>query len=318
MDQKEPVLRREEGLMKKRVVVLMTSILMVVCLLVGCGGSANDGGVMEQGNAGAFDTKGDMLNYDYTGSAEGENKGTSASTEEDSSVSTNRKIIQKVYLNAETKEFDMLLEKLNAEIERVGGYVESSSVAGNMYRYASFTIRVPSARTSEFTTFVSENSTVTSKEVETEDVTLSYVDMESRVSALQTEKETLERLLADAETMSDVITIQDRLTEVIYEIESYQSRLRTYDNLIEYTTITVWINEVDKVTVVEEQTIWEEIASNLKDNFKNIGHGMQRLFVFVLSNIPYIIMIAVVVVLIVKFVFKKRKKQIEKKETEEI
>ena len=287
----------------KKLAVLISLLLITTCTLVGCGGSqATD---MESMNGGAisesFDGSGDLL--DYESPEKGENSA------ESSSVTTNRKIIERISLRVETKEFDSLLSKLEEELTKVGGYIESSSISGNSYRYegnryASLTVRVPSDKSVGFTTFLSENSTVTNKEVNTEDVTLSYVDMESRVSAFETEKSALEGLLAKAETVEDIIIIQERLTDVIYEIESYQSKLRTYDNLIEYTTISVHINEVERVTVVEEQSIWQEIATNLKENFEDVGHDLVRAFVFVISNLPYFMVWAVIIIIVI-FVAKK-------------
>ena len=155
------------------------------------------------------------------------------------------------------------------------------------------------------------------KEIDTEDITLTYVDMESRVSALTTEKETLEGLLKEAKSLSDVITIQDRLTDVIYEIESFKSKLRTYDNLIEFTTVTIRINEVEKVTIIEEQTMWEEIKTNLKNNFEDVKENLKDIFVGVISSTPYLIIFAlyiVVVFFIVVCVSKISKKRKKKKE----
>lgn len=285
-------------------------ILVLTFLLVGCGSKASDMATSESFDASGSDMKyedngmggtGEIIDYESTADS---------STE---SVSTNRKIIERVYMDVETKEFDVLIDKLHAEIQAVGGYVERSSMSGNGLgyegnRYADFTIRIPSDRSDGFTEFVSANSTVTNKEISTDDVTLSYVDMESRVSALETEKAALEKLLAEAEVLEDIIKIQDRLTDVIYEIESYKSQLRTYDNLIDYTTIDISVREVERVTIVEEQTVWEEIKTNLGDNIGDIGRGCVDIFVFVISNIPYILIlggIAAVVLVVVKKIKKK-------------
>ena len=51
--------------------------------------------------------------------------------------------------------------------------------------------------------------------------------------------------MEQATNLSDVLQIQNRLTDVIYQIESYESRLRTYDNLIDFTTIDLTIREVE-------------------------------------------------------------------------
>ena len=285
-------------------------IIVLMLLLVGCSGKSSDMAAMDSMDAGSSNSKydgapmeesGEVIEYD-----------TAVDTAE-TSVSTNRKIIERVYMDVETKEFDNLLDKIYGEVEASGGYIESSSVSGNSYgyegnRYANFTVRVPSEKSDGFTEFVSNNSTVTNKEITTDDVTLSYVDMESRVSALETEKEALEKLLADAEVLEDIIKIQDRLTDVIYEIESYKSQLRTYDNLIDYTTISIYVREVERVTIVEEQTVWEEIKTNLGDNIGDIGKGCVDVFVFVISNIPYLLIMGVVAIIVIKIVKRIKKK----------
>ena len=306
-----------------KVASIILTIILILSMLSGCGASTKSDVYNE-----SFDTITESVSGNLAGSSNSVNKGEvmedveyeSADSDNDKDdVSTNRKIIEKIYLTVQTKEFDNLLEKLEAEIKSLCGYIEKSSISGNTYeekgnRYANFVIRIPSAKTDTLTEFVSKNSTITNKEVDTEDVTLSYVDMESRVKALETEKATLERLLADAKTMADVISIQDRLTDVIYEIESYKSKLRTYDNLIEYTTITVRISEVERVQVVEEQSIWQEIKTDFKENLEDIGYMFERLFVGIIGGLPYII-INVVVILAIIIIIKKIVKKNKKKES---
>lgn len=279
------------------------SIFWIVVLLAGCS-SKSDMEATESydtANDNAMKEVGEVIECD------------SGLEETNESVSSNRKIIEHVYMDVETKEFDDLLDKIYDEVEKSGGYIEKSSVSGNSYsydgnRYADFTIRVPSDKSDGFVEFVSYNSTVTNKEIITDDVTLSYVDTESRVSALETEKAALEKLLENAEILEDIIKIQDRLTDVIYEIESYKSQLRTYDNLIDYTTIGINVREVERVTILEEQTVWEEIKTNLGDNMGDIGKGIVNIFIFVISNIPYFAMIGVVVIVILTIVKKVKKK----------
>ncbi len=305
----------------KRCMKLVVTSLMLVCLalsvLAGCGRKA--------GNSAAYDKMkeevGDAGLTDYDS-----NSGTSGAEDKANvDVKANRKIIETVSLSVQTKEFDALMGKLEEEVKTVGGYIESSSVSGNSFestghRYANMTLRVPADKSDEFATFVSKNSTVTNKEISTEDVTLSYVDMESRVSALETEKATLEKLLEEAKTIENVISIQDRLTEVIYEIESYKSKLRTYDNLIDFTTIHIRINEVERVDIVEEQNVWQEIGTNLKRGFENVAEGCVRFFVFIVSSIPYLIVIGVCLAVVFGVVIpctKKVKKRKKKQDTKE-
>ena len=54
---------------------------------------------------------------------------------------------------------------------------------------------------------------------------------------LETEQQRLLELLETAESLDDILTIESRLTEVQYELDSKESQLRTYDNQIDYSTV---------------------------------------------------------------------------------
>ena len=110
--------------------------------------------------------------------------------------------------------------------------------------------------------------------------------------------------------MTDVLAIQKQLTNVIYEIESYESRLRTYDNLIDYTTVHLTIDEVETPTVVEEKTMWQEIKDKFGNNLDGVIEGLKNFVIFMVSSIPQFIIIFFIVfptILIIKKCNKKRK-----------
>ena len=228
---------------------------------------------------------------------------------------TERKIIQTVNLTVETKSFDSLMENLEAQVSAMSGYVESSESRVNSAsgtRYANLTIRIPASETDSFTQFVSQNSTVTYKSVSTDDATLKYVDIESRISALRAEKTALEAMLEKAQTVSDIITVQQRLTDVIYQLESYESQLRSLENLVSYSTFMVYIREVERITVTEDRTAWQEIGDNLKNNTSDVLLFLKNAFIFVISAIPYIILISIIPAIVLIIIFakiKKKKKQ---------
>lgn len=234
-------------------------------------------------------------------------------TADNKKVSDNRKIIETIDLSVQTKQFDKLIKDLNSQIEAVGGYIESSSIYGREYdstdtRTAEYKVRIPADKSGNFTDYVSKNSTVINKTLTTEDVTLKYVDMESRVKVLEAEKTALEGLLKKAASTSEIIEIREKLTQVIGDIESYKSQLRTYDNLVSYSTVTMRISEVERTAVVEKQNTWQKIGTNLKNNFSNVWDIIVGIFVFIISAIPYLIPLAIislVVILILKI--RKRK-----------
>ena len=223
-----------------------------------------------------------------------------------------RKIIKNGDLSIQTREFDEFLTNLERSILSVGGYVESSSINGNSYnknrmRSADVTARIPAESLDAFCDQVSELGNVTYKNLYTRDVTLTYVDLESHVKALRTEQEALMELLRKAQEVEDIILIQNRLSDVLYEIESYESTLRTFDDQIAYSSVHIDIKEVQRETTVEKETASQEIARRFRENWEDVKEGAQRFGIDFVSGLPVILVwvvflgiVVLVVVLIVK------------------
>ena len=154
--------------------------------------------------------------------------------------------------------------------------MESSYVNGNSYytensRYASLTLRIPKDKTNDFLGTVGEMANVTSKSENVEDVTLTYTDLKSHVEALQAEQEQLMKLMEQAKTVEDTMSIQSRLTDVRYELESYMSQLKVYDNQVDYDTVNISIQEVKNETPTGELSIGQKMLNGRKQSESHCG-----------------------------------------------
>jgi len=236
----------------------------------------------------------------------------------------NQKLIRTMTLEVETADLDALLSDLNGKIGALNGYVEyksvrnGSSTATRRYRYAKLTIRVPVDQLDNFVAHVSDATNVVSYNESADDITLSYVATQSRITALETEQKRLLELLAKAENMTDLLQIEKRLTEVRTELEEVTSRLRLYDNLVDYGTVELSVTEVQEFTVVEEETVWKRIATGFVESCKNIWQIVTDLFVFCITSLPYLLPAGVIilgVILLVRIGGKKKNKK--NKPTEE-
>jgi hypothetical protein len=126
------------------------------------------------------------------------------------------------------------------------------------------------------------------------------VDTESRLNALKTEEARLLELLAQAETMSDLLEIEGRLTEVRYQLESAASQLRTYDNQIDYATIYLYIEEVQEYTPVEEPGFFERIKTTFGHALEGLGDSAVNVAVFFIGNSPYLLVFGILVWLLLR------------------
>lgn len=292
--------------MNVRRLFALAMVLLLLLSLTACGGSsASDAGSIEY--AAEMESPGavnDML--------------TSESGSTDVAVE-NRKLIKTVSIEAETEELDTILAGIDSKIAELDGYVESreiyngSSYAQRRYRRADLTIRIPAENVDGFVAHVDGVSNVVSSNEEIDDVTLQYVDIESRVKALETEQERLLELLSQAETMADLLEIEARLTEVRYELESVTSQLRTMDNLVSYATVHLYISEVQEYTPVEEETVWQRISGGFMDSLEGIADGAVEVVVWVLANSPYLVLWGAIIAGAVVVVRKLRKPKKVKK-----
>lgn len=227
-------------------------------------------------------------------------------TVETPSSATERKLIKTVNISTETEQFDILVPALQAQVDQLGGYIEEMSIYNKTLRGASMTARVPKENLDSFLAQVGEQSNVVSQSERVEDVTLQYVDLDSHKRVLVSEQERLIELLAQAETVEDLIAIEGRLSEVRYQIESMESQLRTYDNKIDYSTVYLSINEVKKYTPPQDITVWERIGNGFVNSLKDIGRGFCDFVIGLLIHIPYIVLwaiIAIMAVLIIRKIY---------------
>lgn len=285
--------------MKRRLFCIGLALLLAIALLAGCAKSAENR--YESPSAGdKFDS---LVGEESAGSG--------------NSAVTQQKKIRKMQLQAETEDMDALLKHVEERLSTLGGYVEQKEVyrgsayAKNVFRNATLTLRVPAEKADKLVEDVGEVSNITSSSEQVDDVTLQYVATASRITALETEQTRLLELLAKAKDMNDLLLIESRLTEVRAELEQVKSQLKVYDNLVDYATVKLSVREVREYTSTEEKTVWQRIGSGLAENFKDVGKGLENFLVFMITAIPYFLIIAVVVTVIVLAckAGKKRKKK---------
>ncbi len=277
-------------------------ILSALLILSGCSSANLDKGFVTETtngwNSSVYDAeapKDDFISEDVFDSS-----APSESAPSESIAIENRKLIRTFNLDVETLDFDSFVSSLKNEVNSVGGYLESSSVSGNSYNYSSnrnanFVCRIPSDKLDSFVGTVDGLGNVTYSYEDTTDVTLNYVDTEARIKSLQTEYDQLLELLSTAENVDTIILLQQRLTEVRYQLETYQSQLRTYDNLVDYSTVNLSVCEVKRVTSTEQKTVWERISSDFSDNIYSIYVGAEDFLVWFVANIPYFILWAIII-----------------------
>lgn len=310
--------------MSKAIAALMTAFLITG--ITGCGSSANSGSGSNYMSADMAGQNEMAVEEHYAYMEEGLDSSLAGDTGQEGLVDESgaveeRKRIRTVSLTVETKDFDGMLISLDRRIEESGGYVEQrNTYYGSSYstysgvRQAGMTVRIPSDKLDTFLNMVSGIGNVVRRDESEEDVTLKYVDLESHKKALETEQARLLELLGKAESVEDIITIESRLSEVRYQIESMVSQLRTYDNKVDYSTVYLDIEEVKELTPVTQEGAWERITRGFAESVKSVMNGLAEFGIWFLIKLPYLLVWALVIGIILFILMKLRKGKKRKKE----
>lgn len=301
--------------MRKKMSALLLGILLLALTACGASGSpetAADASAVRSyssagGSAGTAQMAMENGAYD-TGFESGEamevKTASEAAGESIPQAAAGRKLIRTVNMSVETREYDQLLTALETQIEALGGYIENmDAYNGSVYsgnrsaRSAYLCIRIPQDQLEEFLNKVTDISNVIRRSDSTEDVTLQYVDLESHRNALRTEQDRLLELMEQAETIEDIITIEERLSSIRYQLESMESQLRTLDNQVSYSTVYLDISEVKELTPVSEETTLERITNGFLNSLKNVGRDIAETGIWLIIKLPYLVVWAVILII---------------------
>lgn len=238
-------------------------------------------------------------------------KGTESVTT-DQSQTTDRKIIKTANMSAETKNFDEFLSIVEGYLSEKGGYIENKETNNNTDfsgRKCYLTIRIPEAELDGLMKKIGENATVTYENIRANDVTDSYNDSERQIEVLETEQQRLLELLKKAESLDDILEIESRLTQIRYELSSYEQQIEEYDDSVSYSTLSLNVSEVERETVAKDDSFFTKVSEGFMTSISDIENGFTDIAVGFLSITPYLALIAVILLaayFIVKTVIKKK------------
>ena len=217
---------------------------------------------------------------------------TSGNVESDTAARTadNAKIIYTAYLSIETKDYDWAYQQLNDTLSSVDGYLESSNEytdSTDSTRTLSLTLRVPEGSYDAFVDAAEQAGSVTSKSESADDVTTQYMDIEARLDNLTAQRTRLQELQASADDLTDLLQIESSLSDVQYQIESYQSQLNWYSQQVSYCTVNITLDEVETLTT--GTSFAARLADAAKNGWSNFTAGAQAVVVFLMGAWPAIV-----------------------------
>lgn len=204
------------------------------------------------------------------------------------------KIIYTANLTLETRDYDTARAALDAALSDADGYMESSSEYTNTdsTRSVSLTLRVPQDSYKSFLAAAAQSGSVTYQNQQAEDITTRYMDTEARLASLTAQRTRLQELQAQADTLADLLEIESSLSDVQYQIESWQSQLDWYSNQVSCCTVYITLNEVETLTPTST-SFGAKLLAALRNGWTGFVSGAQAVVVFLVGAWPAILIGAV-------------------------
>lgn len=130
-----------------------------------------------------------------------------------------------------------------------------------------------------------------------QDVTNDYIDSQSQLTNLRGEQQRLLLLLSNTTALSDIITVEDKLTEVEGQIENIESHLNALKNQTTFYMVTINLQPMGPVTPPPPPSTPWNPGQVLHDSFSaalGLGQGLASLLIWLVAFSIYLIPVALV------------------------
>jgi hypothetical protein len=236
---------------------------------------------------------------------------------------SSRKITFSATYTLDTKKYDADYTKIMRLVSGAGGYVASEESHAYPYetpaegRSSYLSLRIPVNGYDSFLAEVEKVGDVVDKGKSSEDLTSQYFDTEARIEMLTMRKERLTGYIKSATKAADIVAFEKELSDVLLELDQYQGEKRRLDQLVDYATVDLYLNEIITPETIGKDG--EPLGSRASDAFSmsatGVGKFLQNAAVFLAGLVPVLALIIVLLIiawLIVRLVRRIRARHLEK------
>lgn len=211
-------------------------------------------------------------------------------------------------MTIETRNFDETVDWIRSQIHSCDGFIqdESGDRTDHNLRYAFFTARIPTDQFELFMKDVSEKENVVHSNQSMENITRNWTNTTAQIESLEKERERLNTLTEKAETVADLIAIEDQMSEIDQELQMYNQDLSSMNLDLEYSTVFIDIHEVE-VYSAGNASPWKNIRMAFSDTWQAFLNALGNAAVFLIYALPWIGCALLLLVLL--FWYRKRRMQ---------
>lgn len=232
------------------------------------------------------------------------------------------KLVYRCSIEIETKNYDEDLASLMKLIDEYDGIIQNSNESDDdNYWYQSdyvkqhgtksirLQIRVPQAKYHEFVGTIGTVGKVRQNSQSVDNISYEYYNTQADIEQLKIQESRLLDMMEQAQTIDEMITVEDRLTEVQNELSKMQTKLIGLDTDVAYSYVDISLEEVYQYTdtPVEKPGFLQRLGEEIVQAFKDMIFTFEELIIFILCAIPRLVPFALIAFIVYKAIRRYRR-----------
>ena len=202
------------------------------------------------------------------------------------------KIIREGNISIESKDVQASKKNLDQQLKQIGGYYERESANTDNNNLISYdlVLRIPSDKLDGFLTSVENGKDkITSKSLTSEDVSLQYYDLESRLKSKRAYLERYQAMVSSAKNVKELLEIQEQIRQLQEEIDSSESMMRNLSGQVNYSSLRINLFDYQSNLPMGSNSFWSRVKSSFSfggDLIANIVLGIIGLWpIFLIGSL---------------------------------
>lgn len=217
------------------------------------------------------------------------------------------KIVKTGTISTQTENYDNFLNDLTTEINSIGGFLESNNTEvyqiyeNKKLMYGNLKIRVPQENFYGIIDYLENNTEVRRKNINETDLTKEYYEKDNRVKNLEVQEQNLRKLFDKANTVEEMLQIENELRRIRTEIDSINISLSDIDDRASMSTVNLEVEEVlaASLSLKTGKGVWERSRDGFINTVNEIIRALENFVVRIVSSSP--VLIPLIIIFIVGF-----------------
>ena len=201
----------------------------------------------------------------------------------------NRLLVYHADIRLKVNNLALTSKRLDTLVQRSGGYLSAATETredGELRQ--EMTLRLPPARFQATLQVLALLGSVEHKNLTTDDVTAEHADVAARLGTKRAVEQRYVALLAKAQKITDILAIEKQIAEVREEIESTESRLKSLNDEVAYSTVTLLCYQPISQSVPDAPVV--SLGSRLVTGFYDGWELLTSLFVGLVAVWPLLLL----------------------------